>query len=272
MWSSSLPLFPSRFPSSLVLLFIAISALSFLSLFPCVSSTWKNCGTVVRVPSILPVQPVLAYLHNRHYNRTICQWTFEQFELSYELELICFNMPRVNVHTCPMHCLRALDHPASHVYGSSPYHANSSICLAAIHGGVLLNEEGGGLFLNRYLPQDWSNSSTQTEFPFGSTAASFSNGVQSEEVPADWVNVPAKRTDYSWTVRSRGVVANQRQTAPFAPRFGHFHLRLSRIASHFIIGGTNGHDYFNDVPIQWPHYPHYSSALSLRFLTVLVMC
>ena len=41
---------------------------------------------------------------------------------------------------------------------------------------------------------------------------------------------PAPLSEYSWTVRSRGVLASQRQVAPFSPRAGHVHAVITRQA------------------------------------------
>ena len=210
-------------------------------------------------PSLPPVSPVLPWLDNAAFNLTICSWSFSQFEQSYRKAIACYGYPRFNVHTCPKHCLRAalpqagqLDPVQARVYGSFPYHANSSICLAAIHAGVITSEQGGGLFIDRFFPADWSGGSSQTVFPHGSWAASLSNGVQTEAVPSGWHSMPSALLAYSWTVRARGVVASQRQTAPFSPRAGHLLLSLPNVASgaftslpswHLVIGGMNATHY-----------------------------
>jgi hypothetical protein len=149
--------------------------------------------------------------------------------------------------------------------GSFPYHGNSSVCLAAIHSGLIRNEDGGGVFLTRFWPETWANDSTQTIFPHGSNASSVSNGVQTQHVPPSWYTVPSPLKSYSWTLQPRGVVASQRQTAPFSPRAGHAAVNIQRIAAwnpgrsipcyyhdHLIIGGMNDTHYMNDVTTE-PH-------------------
>ena len=227
----------------------------------CEGSEW-NCwgpssgrGSPDLSPTLHPVSPVLPFLDNSVFNLTICSWSFADFEESYRLYLSnCYNYPRFNVHTCPQHCLQAmqLDPSAARVYGSFPYHANSSICLAAILAGAVSSEHGGGLFIERFWPQDWSGIDSQTIFPHHSAAASLSNGVQSWEVPNSWYSLPSPLLSYSWTVRTRGVGISQRQTAPFSPRAGHLLLSLPNLASpasdaetswHLVIGGMNSTHY-----------------------------
>ena len=212
-------------------------------------------------PTPEAVEPVGKWFGGMDFNATVCAWTFLQHEQSFANWRMCYLMPRPNQHTCTRHCLRAAQLPQVAVYGSFPYHADSSICLAAIHAGLIRDEDGGGVFMARFWPADWSNSSTQTVFPAGSDAPTNSNGVSSLQVPAAWMAVPAPLSSYSWTLKSRGVVANQRQTAPWSPRAGHASINLARIWNrvpwdgvtrsvapgrywdHLLIGGMNGSHY-----------------------------
>jgi hypothetical protein len=90
------------------------------------------------------------------------------------------------------------------VYGSYPYHGNSSICLAAIHSGIISDEDGGwlqyGHFGAYHQPEVADLRNAQADagrltarvrfpphavisgyelFPFNSSQPSLSNGVQS---------------------------------------------------------------------------------------------
>ena len=141
--------------------------------------------------------------------------------------------------------------------GSYPYHSNSSICLAAIHAGIIASETGGSVLFDRFWPETWANDSTQTVFPRGANESSFSNGVHTLPVPDAWNPVPAPRLYFSWTVRSRGVQAAQRQFAPYSPRAGHLHVSIRRLDSsnhthylHLILGGLSNDGYLNDA---WLH-------------------
>ena len=141
--------------------------------------------------------------------------------------------------------------------GSFPYHSASSVCLAAIHAGVISDEAGGGVWVNRFYRHDWSNTSTQTIFPYQSWRGSLSNGVQSEEVDHSWYSVPSNASEWSYTVRGRGDHIVQRRQAPFAARAGHlqfvsYHVYeqfvdAPLVAVHLIIGGYNATHYLNDV-------------------------
>ena len=127
------------------------------------------------------------------------------------------------------------------VYGSFPYHGRSSLCLAAIHAGLLSAEKGGGVFVSRYYPADWSNSSTQTIFPHTSSLGSTSNGVRSEDVDGGWYSVPSNRSsEWSYTVRGRGDFVAQRQQAPWGARAGHLHqlLQGDRLHLHLIMSAS----------------------------------
>ena len=214
-----------------------------------------------------------------HFNRTsfdplTCTLTFADFVSAHSRWFSCYHTSSINVVTCPQRCLDAVPLSSNAaVYGSFPYHTNSSVCLAAIHAGVIDNAAGGGFFIDRFFPQDWSDGPSQTVFPHGSSLGSLSYGVQSLAVPAEALEVPAPLHSHSWSVRPRGVVAAQRQRAPFSPRSGHVHEWLYaaqqqranwstlapkgwesyRYNLHFIIGGHNDTAYFNDV---WLFHSH----------------
>ena len=70
--------------------------------------------------------------------------------------------------------------------------------------------------------------------------------MQTLPVPAANWTAPSPLWSHSWTLRARGVVASQRQTAPFAPRSGHVHavLQLHPAGSNY------------PVDRQWPRYIH----------------
>ena len=85
---------------------------------------------------------------------------------------------------CPSDCLQQLSQdrhaglPKLYgVFGSFPYFSSSSICLAAVHAGIINDTLGGGVFVNRFYRHDWSNTSTQTIFPHESWRGSLSNGI-----------------------------------------------------------------------------------------------
>ena len=195
-------------------------------------------------PSAGPrLDSVLYELGNIAYNATVCAFTFQQLLDSHADDCPCTYLDAVTVHTCSQHCLRSVD---GRVYGSYPYHAASSVCLAAIHSGIISDEDGGALLAQRFYPLSWANDSTQTVFPHGSSSASYSNGVQSLPVPDGWHQVPAPLPAFSWTVRSRGAIERQRQQAPFSPRAGHVHVANAwplpsgpLSAVHVIVGGHN---------------------------------
>ena len=118
---------------------------------------------------------------------------------------------RAMAKCCPPRCLDWLHSvsngsaSAAAVYGSFPYHANSSVCLAAIHSGLVTNEEGGWLMYGRFgayhqpvildltdpianIDRFLFNGSYRPQlakipggelFPFNSSLPSLSNGVQS---------------------------------------------------------------------------------------------
>ena len=184
---------------------------------------------------------------------------------------------------CPAGCLSSPTR--GKVMGSYPYSASSSVCLAAIHCGLVNASLGGAVFVSRFYRHDWSNSSTQTIFPFDSAFGSFSNGVLSGDVDSASFAVTSDGGDFSFVVRGRGELVTQRRTALFPARAGHVHatLPLKTFPSfnlgtpdwwvfrsyHVIIGGFNGTSYLNDVwvaepsnltslqsDIQWRQLPH----------------
>ena len=259
----------------LALLFLLCS----VHVLPTVRATERDCQTAVsrRVPAWPGLDwpdAFLAHSGRSGFSAQGCTLTFADFVLAHATWFSCYHSSSVNVVTCPEQCLAAvpLSSNAS-VYGSFPYHANSSICLAAIHAGVISAERGGGLFIDRFFPQDWSATETQTLFPLTSARGSLSHGVQSLDVPAAALLVPALEDSFSWTVRPRGIVPAQRQFAPFSPRSGHMHAWLYpqlqqranwstgappgwesyRYNLHFIVGGHNATAYFNDVYVFHSH-------------------
>ena len=169
-------------------------------------------------------------------------------------------------HICPAGCLRnslalqaALPSSSASsqstlpaVYGSFPYHSSSSACLAAVHAGVIDDAVGGNIQLTRFFRHDWSNSSTQTIFPFTSSTGTYSNGVQSVDVPASWYSVPSSAAESSWVVRGRGDRFVQHRIAPFSPRAGHGQSMYT-ITGYggrevlLVMGGYNATHYLNDV-------------------------
>jgi hypothetical protein len=90
---------------------------------------------------------------------------------------------------CPPGCLGLKGVPP--VWGSFPYYNTSSLCLAAVHAGVISNATGGVVMATRFFRQTWDNDSTQTVFPFTSARGSYSNGVQSLDVPRRWMQPTA---------------------------------------------------------------------------------
>ena len=152
------------------------------------------------------------------------------------------------------------------VEGSYPYSPASSVCLSAVHCGLLDATVGGSVFVSRFYRHDWSNGETQTIFPFNSSHGSTSNGISSSDVPSTSYTVPSNGSIYSFTVRGRGEIVMQRRSAPFPPRSGHLHVSLPHVSTFtaklpplpyfhtwaFVIGGYNGSHYLNDVWLAEP--------------------
>ena len=182
---------------SLLLLLLAL--LSCMQLVSCeLQSCWPRWDEYRA--AIEPTQVVLTILRNTAYNASICSWTFAQHEDSYVNWVACHNQGRQSVHTCPVHCLRAANtSSAAAVLGSFPYHANSSICLSAIHSGIIGDQDGGAVLIQRFYPESWDKDSTQAIFPHDSHRPSYSNGVQSIEVPSQWRPVPSALDSFSFT-------------------------------------------------------------------------
>ena len=233
------------------------------SLCGCCSAAIPWCGTPIN-DSFAPSSPraaippvALGWLHSTHFDVDACTASFEQFRASHSDWVTCYHAPVFNVHTCPRRCSRAADELHllnATVYGSFPYAANSSICLAAIHAGVINDTTGGALLLDRFEPTTWtvsahslnasSSSSSSSSapraapsisdwFPHGSWRAALSFGVQSRRVivssaagDGGWADGSSEESVSSWTVRGRGLQARQRQLAPFSPRSGHLHAWL----------------------------------------------
>ena len=162
---------------------------------------------------------------------------------------------------CPANCTTAALSNTSTpplVSGSFPYSPSSSICLAAIHAGIIADAAGGGVLVSRFYRHDWSNTTNQTIYPHDSWRGSLSNGVRSGDVHNSSYRVPASSRDWSYTVRGRGEFVVQRRMAPFPPRAGHVHVSFVH-GSHFtrpdgayfhvqvVIGGHNDMAYLNDV-------------------------
>ena len=197
------------------------------------------------------------------YNVTECNATLDDIARSFPaLTAHTFSRVEVNAYQsvaalCPSTCLIASSiTPLPAVYGSYPYHGRSSACLAAIHVGIIDGSVGGGFFINRFYRHDWSNSSTQTIFPYHSANGTYSNGVSSRKVDSSWYSVPSNASEYSYVVRARGETIVQRRQAPYAARSNHLYLleqyrgqdsRLSGYTVHVIAGGYNGTHYLNDV-------------------------
>ena len=173
-------------------------------------------------------------------------------------------------HYCPPRCLHHAP-PSSNtnssgvVYGSYPYSPSSSVCLSAIHCGLLNVTVGGSVFVSRFYRHDWSGGETQTIYPFSSSQGSTSNNVSSVDVPPTSFDVPSNGSVYSFVVRGRGEIAVQRRSAPFPPRSGHVHAAFSPKYGaalpppwplfnswSLIIGGHNGSHYLNDVWLAEP--------------------
>ena len=157
------------------------------------------------------------------------------------------------------------------VYGSSPYHGRSSVCLAAVHAGLIDASTGGGVFISPFYRHDWSGGDAQTIFPFQSNRGRLSNGVRSLDVPAHWHSVPSNASAYSYTVRNRGDSVVQRRQAPWPVRSNHLQVLWPKVTIgtevdttvlinatisfwHMLIaGGYNGSHYLNDVTYTPPH-------------------
>ena len=206
------------------------------------------------------------------FDVTPCNETFAAFDAGHVAQR--FNKAPLTAFQstaalCPSTCLGSFQPAAiKPVYGSFPYHASSSVCLAAIHAGIINASTGGGVFVSRFYRHDWSNTTNQTIFPYDSDQGSLSNGVQSEIVPAKWYTVPSSDTEWSYVVRSRGEFMAQRREAPFPPRAGHLHLLFAlpepsydNYLIHVIVGGYNGTAYLNDVWVG-VQYSNFSADLT----------
>ena len=192
---------------------------------------------------------------------------------------------------CPAHCV-ALARGAA-VYGSFPYAGNSSFCLAAVHCGAIRDDVGGlvrslpfsalhqpvvldltdphsdrsAFLANGSYRVRVANVSMLELFPLNSSLPSFSNGVQSLPIQSGVTTPEQLRqleargaapivplTQYAYTVRTRGMTAQQRQVAPFSARSGHIHISnaeyLTELPStwpafHLVLFGRNDTHYFN---------------------------
>jgi hypothetical protein len=196
-----------------------------------------------------------------------CELTFDDFDARVHREFAPYALPSggslsfaTAAVLCPAGCVRgAASSLSARVYGSYPYHNASAVCAAAVHAGVIRDEDGGGVFVSRFFRQEWSGTATQTIFPFQSARGSLSNGVDSLPVPDSWFSSPADANSWSYVPRGRGDYIQQRRSAPFPPRAGHLQVGewgfsfyplenqfwLPRL--QFTIGGWNGSHYLNDV-------------------------
>ena len=200
---------------------------------------------------------------------SLCLTTFAELDASTPL------FPyRSSTFSCPAHC--DLLQPRPPVYGSYPYAGASSVCLSAVHCGVVSASQGGSVFLGRFYRADWSNSSSQSVFPNASALNSSSNGVASLPVPPAWNPTPAPASLWSYTVRGRGELLTQARRAPFPPRRGHVHvssplLQLPTSSAnaslyrsyHLVLAGYDGRRYLNDVWAAAPSDPY--AALDLEW-------
>ena len=152
-----------------------------------------------------------------------CDSTFLDFDPSTDYPAIDLLALTSMAAQCPANCtqhLLGLKAGSSisalpPVYGSFPYHGRSSLYLAAVHAGLVSAEKGGGVFVSRYHPFDWSGSSTQTIFPHTFAQGTTSNAVTSVAVEAGWYRVPSNRSsEWSYVLRGRGDFVAQRQRAP----------------------------------------------------------
>ena len=236
--------------------------------------TARLCAASARVgrPSASQSLPVSSYGFDGPFNATSCAETFAEFDARWSFRGPNPNIPaspaarvpavpyQAIAALCPANC-STLSASSASVYGSFPYHSSSSVCLAAIHAGIVSDPLGGGVFVSRFYRHSWSNSSINGSasggapsiFPFTSANGALSNGVQSMDVEPGWYTVPSNGSSWSYTVRGRGDFVMQRREAPFSPRSGHLQLQLTRfdtqntVVVHLTIAGHNATHYLNDV-------------------------
>ena len=176
------------------------------------------------------------------------------------------NYEFVKAKCCPPRCLDLARNvsQAGHgsfgsVWGSFPYHENSSVCMAAIHAGLISSVDGGWVLYERFgsfhqpvmldltspLADKQSsrflengtyrrilhNISREELFPFNSSQSSWSNGVFSLSIGPDGNSSQASdgtssltTADTSYTVFGRGTFVSARAHTPFAGRSGHAHV------------------------------------------------
>jgi hypothetical protein len=168
------------------------------------------------------------------------------------------------------------------IWGSFPYHPSSSICLAALHSGILNETLGSTVWVERFFSVEWDRHNV-TVYPYDSLNGSLSQGVQSHPVSEAEMK-PLTLQSFSCVVHSRGTVFSQRRIAPWTPRAGHQHISLNGLVRvqyppayspsfnistvvqqslHLIIGGKNETHYNNEV-WAWVHDVdfHNESALA----------
>ena len=144
------------------------------------------------------------------------------------------------------------------MYGSFPYHRHSSICLSALHGGLVEDARGGGVWFDVFLSQTWDEAAIEL-YPHGAERGSSSMGLTSQPVSV-LTPEPLTLQSFSCTLMSRGTVFTQRRTAPWSARSGHVHVSSDDFvagwsagvtfpffAFHLIVGGRNATAYMNDV-------------------------
>ena len=139
-------------------LVLAVAVL--LSALGCTDAALPWCGS--RVDGLPPLSPAvsvprvsLGWLNSTDFDAAACSLSFEQFTAAHSDWVTCYHAPVFNVHTCPQHCLRAANDTVA-VYGSFPYDEQSSVCLAAIHAGVINESSGGAVLLDRFYPERWT--------------------------------------------------------------------------------------------------------------------
>ena len=245
-------------------------------------------GSIPPSPTIDIPQTALPWLNNTQFSVAACTLSFEQFTAAHSDWVTCYHAPVINVHTCPRQCRRAsaelLLHNAT-VYGNTTFSASSPICLAAIQMGVLQDDKGGAVLVDRLYPTTWSvtdnragNGSGSTLTPVASadsvTPSSSSHSSSVDRLPYQSLTAVSSRLEQRggmntgaadgvgssdsgdsdpqlWTVRGRGVQVRQRQVAPFSPRSGHLHAWLYpqlQIRANWSTGQVRPHS--NDVNLR----------------------
>jgi hypothetical protein len=153
---------------------------------------------------------------------------------------------------CPPDCLTAAASSDARVYGSFPYHPSSSVCLAAIHSGLLNSTAGGAVFFQPFYAESWDESSLQLSSLYPHNASRGSSSFSVHSLPVPQPEEPLTLDSHSFVLHGRGTVFNQRRQAPWAARAGHAHISYGRWLAnyaphrwqfHLIIGGRNATHY-----------------------------